>query len=64
MGRDAALSTLKRECAEQGPDYEEALQQRANEIRSMKELGLDLLDFAVVVAAAEAAKLEASPVAQ
>jgi hypothetical protein len=27
MGMDAALSTLKRECAEQGLDYEEALHQ-------------------------------------
>lgn len=37
MGMDAALSTLKRECAEQGLDYEEVLHQRAAEIRLMEE---------------------------
>jgi capsid protein len=40
MGMDAALSTLKPECAEQGHDYEEVLHQRANEMRLVKERGL------------------------
>ncbi|MGF6968128.1 lambda family phage portal protein [Paraburkholderia sp. WC7.3g] len=64
MGMDAALSTLKRECAEQGLDYEEVLHQRANEIRLMRELGLELPDWAGSVAAAEAAKPEAAPLPQ
>jgi lambda family phage portal protein len=55
MGMDAALSTLKRECAEQGQDYEEVLHQRAMEIKLMKELGLQPPDWAGEVAAAEAA---------
>ncbi|WP_233869663.1 phage portal protein [Paraburkholderia adhaesiva] len=58
MGMDAALSTLKRECAEQGLDYEEVLHQRAAEIRLMEELGLDLPDWA---GAAAAATLSAPP---
>jgi capsid protein len=45
MGMDAALSTLKSECAEQGLDYEEVLHQRATEIRLMKELELTLPDW-------------------
>jgi capsid protein len=61
MGMDATLSTLKRECAEQGLDYEEVLHQRAMEIRRMKELGLDLPDWAGKAAAAEAAQPEALP---
>ncbi|TAL89277.1 MAG: phage portal protein [Candidimonas sp.] len=40
LGMDAALSTLKRECAEQGMDYEEVIQQRAVEVRQFKEAGL------------------------
>ncbi|MGF6792762.1 phage portal protein [Paraburkholderia sp. 35.1] len=53
MGMDAALSTLKRECAEQGLDYEEVLHQRAMEIKLMNELGLPLPDWAGDVAVAE-----------
>jgi len=64
IGMDAALSTLKRECAEQGLDYEELLHQRANEIRLMKELGLELPDWARSVAAAEAAKADPAAVPQ
>ncbi|WP_028210771.1 phage portal protein [Paraburkholderia mimosarum] len=61
MGMDAAISTLKRECAEQGLDYEEVLHQRANEIRLMHELGLTPPDWAGDVAAAEAAKVTETP---
>ena len=37
---DANLSTLQQECAEQGLDWEEVLEQRAAERARMKELGL------------------------
>lgn len=42
LGMDAALSTLEDECAEQGLDWEETLQQRAYEIQKFKELGIPL----------------------
>lgn len=61
MGMDAALSTLKRECAEQGLDYEEVLHQRAVEIKLMKELGLPLPDWAGAVAVAELSRPDAAP---
>jgi capsid protein len=44
LSMDAALSSLKRECVEKGPDYKEVQHQRATEIRLMKELGLTLPD--------------------
>ena len=37
----AGLSTLERECAEQGEDYLETIQQRARERKEMTALGLD-----------------------
>jgi lambda family phage portal protein len=37
----AGLSTLERECAEQGEDYLETIQQRARERKEMMALGLD-----------------------
>jgi capsid protein len=37
---DAGLSTLQRECAEQGLDYEEVVEQRAREVEMFKEKGL------------------------
>jgi lambda family phage portal protein len=40
LGMDGALSTLKKECAEQGLDYEEVIQQRAVEIKQFREAGL------------------------
>ncbi|WP_175950371.1 phage portal protein [Burkholderia sp. BCC0405] len=61
MGMDAALSTLKRECAEQGLDYEEVLHQRAAEIRLMKELGLELPDWTGAAAAASLASAPEAP---
>jgi lambda family phage portal protein len=39
---DSLLSTLEDECAEQGKDWEEVLEQRAVEFTRMKELGLPL----------------------
>ncbi|EJM20179.1 phage portal protein, lambda family [Pseudomonas sp. GM18] len=40
LGMDGGLSTLKRECAEQGLDYEEVIQQRKAEADAFKEAGL------------------------
>ncbi|RSU46335.1 phage portal protein [Sphingomonas sp. S-NIH.Pt15_0812] len=40
LGLDAALSTMEDECAKQGTDWEENLEQRALECRRMEELGL------------------------
>ena len=45
LGLDAGFSTMEDECAEQGRDWKETLQQRAAEIKFMKELGLDLPDW-------------------
>lgn len=42
LGMDGGLSTLKRECAEQGLDYEDVIQQRAAEVALFKERGLPL----------------------
>ncbi|WP_342705153.1 phage portal protein [Burkholderia arboris] len=61
LGMDAGLSTLKRECAEQGLDWEEVLAQRAVEVATFKRLGLNLPDWAGDVAAAEASKPEEEP---
>jgi capsid protein len=58
---DAALSSLKRECVEQGPDYEEVQHQRETEIRLMKKLGLTLPGLSRSVAVAEAGKVDESP---
>jgi capsid protein len=38
LGLDAALSTLEDECARQGLDYEEVLDQRAYELEMMRDL--------------------------
>ena len=40
LGMDAGLSTLQRECAEQGLDYEEVIEQRAIEAQMFREKGL------------------------
>ncbi|NWA24047.1 phage portal protein [Pseudomonas gingeri] len=42
LGMDGGLSTLKRECAEQGLDYEEVIQQRAAEVAQFREAGLPM----------------------
>ena len=42
LGMDGGLSTLKRECAEQGLDYEDVIQQRAAEIALFREHGIPL----------------------
>ncbi|MDT7953496.1 MAG: hypothetical protein RQ966_18495 [Acetobacteraceae bacterium] len=42
LGLDAGFSTLQHECAEQGMDWEENLDQRAREVDAMKARGLKL----------------------
>ena len=37
------ISTLERECAEQGEDWEEVQDQRAREHKRLRELGLPIL---------------------
>ena len=46
LGLDAGFGTLEEECAEQGRDYEEVLDQRQEEVRMMKERGLPLPQWA------------------
>jgi lambda family phage portal protein len=64
LGMDAGLSTLKRECAEQGLDWEEVIHQRAIEIAQFKELGIELPLWAGNVDATKAAQQEEEPQAQ
>lgn len=40
LGLDGGLSTLKRECAEQGLDYEEVIEQRRIEVKQFKDADL------------------------
>jgi capsid protein len=40
LGMDAGISTLQRECSEQGTDWEENIDQRAIEVRAFKDKGL------------------------
>lgn len=51
--RDGLVSTLQRECAEQGLDWEEVLEQVARERQRMAELGLTEAPRAAVLPAAE-----------
>jgi lambda family phage portal protein len=46
IGMDAALSTLEDECAAQGLDYEEVLEQRAYELELFDELGIPRPEWA------------------
>ncbi|MBB4102388.1 phage portal protein [Allorhizobium borbori] len=48
----ATISTLQDECAEQGKDWEEVLEQRAAELNKMKELNLDVAVIQQTVAVA------------
>ncbi|MBU6246458.1 MAG: phage portal protein [Xanthomonadaceae bacterium] len=45
LGLDAGFSTLEKECAEQGEDWEDNLEQRARELRRMRKLGIPLPDW-------------------
>lgn len=46
LGLDAGFSTMEEECASQGMDWEENIDQRAREIARFKELGLPLPQWA------------------
>ncbi|GBQ23117.1 bacteriophage capsid protein [Gluconacetobacter sacchari DSM 12717] len=56
LGLDAGFGTLERECAEQGLDYEEVLDQRQIERRMMTERELPFPEWAVGVPANDATK--------
>lgn len=58
LGMDAGLSTLKRECAEQGLDWEEVLAQRAVEVKAFTDAGLALPAWAGVESAEKASTPE------
>lgn len=45
---NAGISTLEAECAEQGLDWEEVLEQRARELTRLRELGIDPASLAAV----------------
>ncbi|WP_186191045.1 phage portal protein [Burkholderia gladioli] len=64
LGLDGGLSTLKRECAEQGLDWEEVIAQRAIEVRAFRENGLGLPDWTGGEDAQEASKPLEEPQAQ
>jgi lambda family phage portal protein len=64
LGLDGGLSTLKRECAEQGLDWEEVIAQRAIEVRAFKENGLGLPDWTGGEDAQAAATPQEEPQAQ
>ncbi len=49
---EIGLSTLEEECASQGLDWEEVLEQRAREKNKMKELGLTEADLPKVMSVA------------
>ncbi len=55
---ESGLSTLEQECAEQGLDWEEVMEQRAREKARMEEMGLNLADFTVVDSEAPEDKTE------
>ncbi len=56
----SAISTLRDECAEQGKDWEEVLEQRAAEQNRMKELGLDIATIRQTVAVAPQVPVDSS----
>ena len=56
IGMDAALSTLEDECAEQGLDYEEVLEQRRYELGLFDEYGIPRPQWAGQLTATQAAK--------
>ena len=60
LGLDAGFSTLENEAAEQGHDWEEVLHQRAKEVGMMKNLDLNLPEWAGV-ADLSAAQVSAKP---
>jgi lambda family phage portal protein len=61
LGMDAGLSTLKRECAEQGLDWEEVLAQRSIELKAFERLGMKPPSWAGTESAAEASTPQEEP---
>lgn len=65
LGMDASLSTLQRECEEQGMDWEEVIQQRGIELKAFADAGLPPPSWiAANVFAADSAKPETPPTAE
>ncbi len=64
LGLDAAFGTLEDECADQGRDYEEVLDQRAVEVRMMRERGLDLPQWAMGTPTDKASNPPSKPASQ
>lgn len=56
MAMDGALSTLEQECAEQGLEWEEVLEQRKYELERLDELGIPRPEWAGQFTATEVAK--------
>jgi lambda family phage portal protein len=56
MAMDGALSTLEQECAEQGLEWEEVLEQRRYELERLDELGIPRPEWAGQFTATEVAK--------
>lgn len=56
LGMDAGLSTLEAECAEQGLDYEEVLDQRMREIKAFEKRGIPVPTWAGMQTAQEVSK--------
>jgi capsid protein len=61
MRMDGGLSTLARECEQQGTDWEEILEQRAVELKMFKELDIPTPEWAGQLAAAEISKPREEP---
>jgi lambda family phage portal protein len=62
LGLDAGFSTLEQECASQGMDWEENLEQRAREVARFKELGLNLPEWGgVAISAMQASQPAEKP---
>ncbi len=61
MAMDAGLTTLKRECAENGRDWEEEAEQRAIELQKFKELGIPPPTFFNSPSAQQASTPETKP---
>lgn len=65
LGLDAAFDTLENQCAMQGMDWEENLEQRAREVKRFKELGLPLPDWGgVEISASKASDPPTKPEAK
>jgi capsid protein len=61
MRMDGALSTLEDECAEQGLEFEEVLEQRRYEIGLFKEYGIPVPEWAGQFFTASQAKQKPEP---